>query len=477
MIRNTLYRFLGLMAACLPLTAAASDGAGDPAAYRDGDRLFVRLPLEPGIDLRANEQLILRPVVVNGELQEVLPALVYTGRIRQKVNLRRERLYGTPAVPEDTFDNVVVRHAKQAAEQSVLYEGDIPYQPWMAGGRVMVYREMEGCAGSRWSLAPLVAARIAAPVRPQLSFLIPAEEDVKRRSEQITAVVHFPQGRSVLLRGFGDNRRQLARIDSLTARLTGSDSLRVDSIFLKGYASPEDTYAFNTRLSANRARSIRNYLRDKYGISESAFTLANVPEDWDSLRRWVVVSDLPARDDVLAVIDTVPDPDTRDAAIWRIDGGRTYLKLLHDVYPQLRRVDYRIGYTLPAYTLAESREVVYTHPEWLGVGELCRLAASYPPDSPERAYVCAVAVEYYPYDACACNNMAMLALCRGDVQTARMYLSRCADDVRVQNNLGVLCLVEGDQERAGYCFAVAAENGSSEAVYNLAHWGELDPQF
>lgn len=476
MIRNTLYRIWGLVAAGLLLAATASAREGSPAAGRVGDRLFVRLPLEPGIDLRANERLILRPVVVNGELQESLPAMVYTGRIRQKADLRRERLYGTPALPADAFDNVVVRHAKDAAREAVLYEGDIPYESWMAGGRVLVYREMEGCAGSRWSLSPIVAARIAAPVRPQLSFLIPEEDTLKRRSERLTAVVHFPQGRSVLLRGFGDNRRQLARIDSLTARLTGSDSLRVDSIFLKGYASPEDTYAFNTRLSANRARSIRNYLCDKFGLSASVFTLANVPEDWDSLRRWVVVSDLPARDDVLAVIDTIADPDARDAAIRRIDGGRTYSKLLREVYPQLRRVDYRIGYTLPEYSLAESREVILTHPEWLSVGELCRLAASYPLASPERAYVCAVAIEYYPDDACACNNMAMLALCRGDVETARACLSRCADDVRVQNNLGVLCLVEGDEERAGYCFAVAAENGSPEAIYNLAHWGELDPQ-
>lgn len=476
MKRTTPYHLLGLLAACLLLFEGALAAADDPAAYRDGDRLFVRLPLRPDFALKANEQLILTPVVVNGERQELLPPMVFTGRIREKADLRRERLYGTAPLPDGAFGNVVVRHGRRHADEyAVLYEGEIPFERWMAGGRVVVYRDVEGC-GKRWSLPPLTAAQIAAPVRPQLSFLIP-DRAPKRRSEQITAVVHFPQGRYVLLRGFADNGRQLARIDSLTARLAGSDSLRVDSIYLKGYASPEDTYAFNTRLSANRARSIRDYLQKKFDLYRADFTLASVPEDWDSLRRWVVHSDLPTRDDVLAVIDTIADPDARDAVIRRIDGGRTYLKLLHEVYPQLRRVDYRIGYTLPEYTVEQSRELIETHPEWLGVDELCRLAAAYPLDSPERAYVCAVAVECYPYDACACNNMAMLALRRGDVQTARQCLSRCVDDPRVQNNLGVLCLFEGDMQRAVHCFALAAENGSPEAVYNLAHWDALDPRY
>lgn len=136
---------------------------------------------------------------------------------------------------------------------------------------------------------PLVAAEIAPAVQPRLSFLVPTDEP-KRRSEQITAVIHFPQGRSVLLRGFADNSSQLARIDSLTARLLGNDGLSIENVYLKGYASPEDTYPYNTRLSANRVRSIRNYLQENFGLDSAVFITATEPEDWDSLRRWVVLS-------------------------------------------------------------------------------------------------------------------------------------------------------------------------------------------
>lgn len=474
MKRNIKYRTSGMLAACLFLTAAAYAREGKPPVFRDGDRLRVELTLGTGgMDISANEQLILTPVVTDGENRMPLAPVVFTGRIRQKADERRERIYGTPAIPGGASGNVVLRDRKHASAATFAYAGDVPYEPWMAGGNLVLCRDLKGCAGHSRSLPPLVVGRIAVPVQPHLTFLVPRDEPVKRRSEQITAVVHFPQGRSVLLRGFADNRRQLQRIDSLTARLQENDSLTIENVYLKGYASPEDTYAYNTKLSANRVASIRKYLHERFAIPESDFTTATEPEDWDSLRRWVVVSDLPARNEVLAVIDTVSDPDARDAAIWKIDNGATYLRLLHDVYPQLRRVDYRVGYMLPGFTLEQSRRLIETHPEWMSLAEMCRLAASYPEDSPERAYACAVAMEYYPDDPCACNNMAILALRQGDMQTARHCLGRCADDPRALNNMGVLCLVDGDREKAHYCFALAAENGSAEAAYNLAYFDDL----
>lgn len=476
MKRNLKYRLPGTLAACLVFTAAAFGREERTAAFRENDRLHVVCTIGTGdTDLSANEQLTVTPIVENGSNRLQLPPVVFTGRIRQKVNERRQRLYGLPALPGDTFGSVTLgRGRKNRSQTTVRFTDDVPYEPWMAGGRVVLYRDLTGCAGHRASLAPLVVAEIALPVQPRLSFIVPRDEAVKQRSEQIEAVVHFPQGRSELLRGFADNSRQLARIDSLTARLVGNDSLTVEHIYLKGYASPEDTYAYNTRLSANRVRSIRDYLESNFDLSGADFTTATEPEDWDSLRRWLVVSDLPARDEVLAVIDTTPDPDARDAGIRRIDGGKTYYKLLHEFYPQLRRVDYRISYTLPDYSLEQTRGLIGRRPEWLSLEELCRLAESYPMDSPERAYVCAVALEYYPDDPAACTNMATLALRRGDTQLARQCLSRCGDDPRALNDLGVLYLIDGDRAKAERCFAQAAEGGSPEAAYNLAYLPDLE---
>lgn len=475
MKRNFIYRIAGMLAACLLFTTAVYGQQAQTAVSKEDGRLCVKLTLDTGaVELSPNEQLTLTPVIMHGEKRVRLAPVVFTGRIRQKVNERRESLSGVPSLPEGAFGSVVVRHSRRhASPAQVRYEMSVPYEPWMAGGELALSRDLEGCAGRARILPPLLLARIARPVQPRLSLIIPADEDPKRRSEQITAVVHFPQGRSTLLRGFADNSRQLGRIDSLTRRLQGNDSLQIVSIFLKGFASPEDTYAFNTRLAQNRVHAIRDYLRENFGLADADFTIAAEPEDWDSLRRWVVLSDLPARDDVLAVIDTVSNPDARDARIWRIDDGKTYLGLLHEVYPQLRRVNYCVEYTLPAFTVEQCRQLIDAHPEWLSLDEICRLAESYALDSPECLSACEVAMEYYPDDPCACNNMAAVCLRTGDVESARLCLSRCAGDPRSLNNLGVLCLIEGDRIKARHCFTLAAENGSGDATYNLAHFDEL----
>ena len=187
MKRHTLHRITGLLAACLITAATAYGREGKPAAYRDGDRLCLKLPIAAGMDLPANGQLTVTPVVTDGEHRMQLAPVVFTGRIREKVNERRERLYGTPAASENVFSNTVIRYGrKNTSGNAVLFEGEIPYQSWMAGGRVVLYRDLEGCAGHRTALPPLIAAEIAAPVQPRLSFLVPADAP-KRRSERITA--------------------------------------------------------------------------------------------------------------------------------------------------------------------------------------------------------------------------------------------------------------------------------------------------
>ena len=145
MKRHTKQRITGLLAVCLTFTAAVYGREGNPAAYRNGDRLCVRLPITAGIDLPANGQLTVTPVVSNGENQILLAPVVFTGRIREKVDERRERLYGIPAVPEGVFSNTVIRRSrKNPSANAVLFEGDIPYEPWMAGARIVLYRDLEG---------------------------------------------------------------------------------------------------------------------------------------------------------------------------------------------------------------------------------------------------------------------------------------------------------------------------------------------
>ena len=71
------------------------------------------------------------------------------------------------------------------------------------------------------------------------------------------------------------------------------------------------------------------------------------------------------------------------------------------------------------------------------------------------------------------HAMSHILADNGKTVLLHQCLNRCAGNPCTLNNLGILCLIDGDSEKARYCFSLAAEDGSGEAAYNLAHFDEL----
>jgi hypothetical protein len=62
-------------------------------------------------------------------------------------------------------------------------------------------------------------------------------------------------------------------------------------------------------------------------------------EDWYGLRKLVVESDMVGKDQVLNIIDNVPESQ-RKAKLQALNGGRTYRSIFDVLYPQLRSACY-----------------------------------------------------------------------------------------------------------------------------------------
>ena len=67
-----------------------------------------------------------------------------------------------------------------------------------------------------------------------------------------------------------------------SSSVTSDKNITPKGIILKGYASPEGSYASNDRLSDNRVKALRDYIRSKNDFPQSFFTLENEPEDWNA---------------------------------------------------------------------------------------------------------------------------------------------------------------------------------------------------
>lgn len=444
-------------------------------AEKRGDRLYVEAVLDPAAaGITANERLTLTPAVVKGRDTLRLEPVVLEGRIRYKYN-RRAAFLGGRDIPVEDGTVVVEGRRRRAREtdETMVYAESVPFRPWMNGAKVVMLRELAGCGGSRERLRTLPLAHLPVPVAPRVTFLVPEREQTKRRADSVAARIHFPQGKYALLRDFDGNGPELGRIDSLTAAVTGDEGLAVEEVYLCGYASPEGTYAYNTRLSANRMETLKNYLCRNFPLSDTLFVTESVPEDWDSLRSWLAASDMEGADEVVAIIDGEPDPDARDARIRALDGGRTYGWLLRNVYPDLRRVYYRIGYVVPPFDVERARAEMRRNPRRLSVHEFYRVADSYGKDDPRRGEVWYAAAQTYPGDVCACNNAAATAIGRGDFGRARRYLRGMEREPRCLNNLAIVLLNEGYGAEAEQCLRRAAAGGDANAKYNLANLENL----
>ena len=197
-------------------------------------------------------------------------------------------------------------------------------------------------------------------------------------------------------------------------------------------------------------------------------------EDWSGLRQLVEESDLPDRERVLRIIDGPLTPDGKEQALRAT--GRTWQRLLTDIFPQLRHVDYQVRYDLRDYTFEESLSVAEHAPEKLSQMELYRIAVSYASDSARYHGFFDRILELYPDDPAANINAAASLLQRGDAAAAERCLDHAAGAIAAPdaamasafaNNRGAALLLENRLDEAEPLLRRAADAGRAEARRNL----------
>ena len=218
----------------------------------------------------------------------------------------------------------------------------------------------------------------------------------------------------------------------------------IDSVWLKGWASPESPYSHNTDLAIGRTRALKQYIQRMYNFTGVVMLTDYEPENWIGLKRFVEGSNLEHRDEILAMIDLDMDPDAKEAKIKRTYPDE-YRFMLREYYPALRRTDYRVSYHIRQFTdPKEILKVMREQPQKLSLSEFYAAASILEPGSPEYMDVFETAVRMYPQDAVANLNAANAAMQRGDLASAAKYLDRAGDSPEATYAKGVLAALNGD---------------------------------
>lgn len=303
---------------------------------------------------------------------------------------------------------------------------------------------------------------------PELPMVVPVAEQVKNRRIVGRAFLDFPVNETVIYPDYRKNPEELAKMCASVDSALFDKSVQITSISLQGFASPESSYANNTRLAKGRTDALKSYLIKKYKFDQQIFKTSYTPEDWENLRSFVADSErrkvksdvwydnetfvetpeapeilVRHKDELLKVIGREMDPDAREEALKQVAGGEPYRWLLQHVYPGLRHTDYIIDYVIRQFPLEQGRRLIYTHPEALSAEEMYQVAQHYKKGSEAWYDAFVIAAKQFPDDETANLNAACASAYVKRLRDARKYLQKAGNTPEAQYVQVVIDAMEG----------------------------------
>ena len=424
------------------------------------------------ISIGRDETIILTPIVTKGEQKVTMPSVELMGR-RAYLYYTRD---GENSVTENPFttQRITKRAEKRdGAEQIISYKANFKFEEWMRGSSVALGEGLCGCgkpiATPRVNEVGDFGHMVYAP-EYVWSFVAPEPEPVKVRNESHTAYINFWVNRYEILDYYKNNAKELAGIIRSISSVSNDEDVSITSITIEGWASPEDTFTHNKTLSQNRANSLANYISKRTGIERQRIKTFGCGEDWNGLRKLVDAEpEMHYRDKVYEVLDSELTEDQKDWRLKNLKPATIYEHLLRDLYPKLRRNDYKIVYEVRNFDIEEARVLIDKNPKKLSVDEIYKVAGSYEQGSKEYEHALAVAANEYPEVVAAAVNAANIAMAEGDYDKALEILNRSdKEDARIQAAKGYIYLMMKDYDKARELLTKAANKGNADAERNLA---------
>ena len=397
---------------------------------------------------------------------------------------------------------------------NIALEG--PFQPWMNNATFSVDLVNHGCANclkenpngiDYYDLAQTEFIELS--YFPEYVYVTPQAEAVKTRDISARAYIDFVVNRTEINPSYRRNPVELAKIRATIDSVKNDKDITITKLHISGTASPEGSYQNNVRLAKGRTESLKNYVQGLYKFAPGLITSSFEPVDWEGLSQFLqlvidiknegtgyaentqrldsirmdqfkaiesfltneggdmnsIVETLPHVSQILSIVNGDLEPYQRNIKI-KSAYPKEYAWLLANVYPALRHSDYRIEFEIKHFTEApEIIEVMRTNPQKLSLDELFVAANSQEPGSELYDEAFQLAVTMYPQDEIANLNAATAAMVRGDLVSARRYLSKIQNPTPESEYANaMLMLLQGDEDSALAIFSSLSNSSSPEVA-------------
>lgn len=385
----------------------------------DGTLVTVAFDVDTDVKgLPSNRKEVLLPYIYNGKDTLYFDAVEIYGKGRYKRERQINHIKG---------DKDWELSENQTLKGDIYkYRDQVPLKRWMKSANLAIKRQIIGCncendlADENLKEGVALFEEPALPPRRTPDYIL---ADASRQwdfGEDELEIVFKVSSTEIDPTVF-DNEVTFAKILKAVDKIMSSPNYRIDKIEVAGYASPEGPPAFNRWLGENRAKALINYIiqqRPQYNLTMDDFRIRNGEENWAGLRRVLAESDMEGKDRVIQIIDdqNIPTELKKDKIKW-IDHGKTWKRMLDEIYPKLRCARYLAVY----YDSTDDKAV-----ETINAANILIREAKY-----AEAYEMAKQVD---------------------------------KDPRAYNTLGVALMMQGEFEKAMPWFEKALEGNTPDAV-------------
>lgn len=250
------------------------------------------------------------------------------------------------------------------------------------------------------------------------------------------------------------------------------ETLELTNIEVSAYASPDGGLDLNEKLANQRGANSESYVKKQLkgtDLADASIETTYTAEDWDGFKELVQASDIQDKDVILRVLSMYSDPEEREAQIKNISSA--FKELADGILPELRRARLTINYNTIGRSDEQIQEQYAADASQLSLEEIL-YAASLTDDVDKKEEIYKKAIELYPDDARAYNNVAAIEYSKGNYSEAKKYANKavsidssCAE---ANANLALLALEEGDLSSAqSYLAKAQGADGYNEILGNL----------
>lgn len=226
----------------------------------------------------------------------------------------------------------------------------------------------------------------------------------------------------------------------------------LQSIEVSAYASPDGRYDFNEKLAEKRQDVSEKYLNKELkkikmdADVDTRFTA----EDWDGFQELVSKSNLQDKDVILRVLSMYQDPEEREQQIRNMSS--VFTEIADGIMPELRRARLIVNYEVIGRSDERILAQFQEDASQLSIEELLYGANVLVEDNATRTKWNEKAIQLYPSDYRAYNNMAQMAIMNGNTTSAQNWLQKAknvnAKAPEVNANLALLALKNGEVAKA-----------------------------